>query len=42
MAKGKNLMGQVFVAGKPKKTRQGAGKNSKVSHGRKQPRGQGK
>jgi hypothetical protein len=42
MAKSKSLMGQVFIAGKPKKTRQGNGQHSKPSHGRKQPRGQGK
>jgi len=32
----------VFVLGKPKKTKQGQGSHSKVSHGRKKSRGQGK
>jgi hypothetical protein len=31
-----------YVQAKPKKTRQGQGKNSKPSHRRKQLRGQGK
>lgn len=31
-----------YVQAKPKKTRQGQGKHSKPSHGRKQLRGQGK
>jgi len=38
----KSLSGQNFIEGKPKKTRQGNGKNSKPSHGRKKNRGQGK
>ena len=42
MAKPKGLMGQTFVSGKPKKTRQGNGKNSKPSHRRKMLRGQGR
>jgi len=33
---------KLFVPGKPKKTMQGQGKNSKPNHGRKQTRGQGK
>ncbi len=32
----------VKLENKPKRTRQGAGINSKPSHGRKKPRGQGK
>jgi hypothetical protein len=42
MAKPKSLMGETFIKGKPKKTRQGDGKNSKASHNRKKYRGQGK
>ena len=38
----KSLNGNVFVIGKPKKTRQGNGQHSKPSHGRKLPRGQGR
>jgi hypothetical protein len=33
---------KLFTPGKPKKTRQGDGANSKANHGRKQSRGQGK
>jgi len=33
--------GGGFIAGKPKKTRQGQGLNSKANHGRKKKRGQG-
>jgi hypothetical protein len=33
---------KLFSPGKPKKSRQGQGKNSKANHGRKQWRGQGK
>jgi hypothetical protein len=41
--KSKTALGRVeHRLGKPKKTRQGAGKNSKASHGRKKYRGQGK
>jgi len=42
MAKPKALMGQSFIKGKPKKTRQGNGQHSKPSHNRKKLRGQGK
>ena len=42
MAKPKSLNGQTFIAGKPKKTRQGNGKNSRPRHTRKMLRGQGK
>lgn len=38
----KSLNGDIFVIGKPKKTRQGNGQHSKASHGRKKYRGQGK
>ena len=38
----KSLSGQNFFPNKPKKTRQGNGQHSKVSHGRKKYRGQGK
>lgn len=34
--------GKRLIVGKPKRTRQGDGKNSKPSHGRKPSRGQGK
>ena len=34
--------GGIYVVGKPKKTKQGNGKHSKASHGRKQYKGQGK
>jgi len=41
--KSKTALGRVeHRPGKPKKTRQGAGKNSKASHGRKKYRGQGR
>jgi hypothetical protein len=33
---------KLFSPGRPKKTKQGQGKNSKASHGRKKTRGQGK
>jgi hypothetical protein len=33
---------KLFSPGKPKKTRQGQGHNSKANHARKQLRGQGK
>jgi hypothetical protein len=33
---------KLFTPGKPKKSAQGQGKNSKPSHGRKKMRGQGK
>jgi|TARA_Y100000015_G_scaffold42038_1_gene48948 hypothetical protein len=33
--------GDTFKSGKPKKTRQGQGVNSKPNHGRKKTRGQG-
>ncbi len=38
----KSLNGDIFVVGKPKKTRQGNGQHSKASHGRKKYKGQGK
>ena len=38
----KSLSGQNFVPSKPKKTRQGNGRFSKVSHNKKKYRGQGK
>ena len=38
----KTLNGNIFVVGKPKKTRQGNGQHSKASHGRKKYKGQGK
>ena len=38
----KSLNGDMFVVGKPKKTRQGNGQHSKASHGRKKYKGQGK
>jgi hypothetical protein len=34
--------GGGYVVASPKKTRQGQGKHSKINHGRKQSRGQGK
>jgi len=40
MSKPKEGINKIFS--KPKKTRQGEGKHSKVSHGRKKSRGQGK
>jgi hypothetical protein len=41
--KSKTALGRVeHRAGKPKKTRQGAGQHSKPSHGRKRYRGQGR
>ena len=33
---------KLFTPGKPKRTTQGQGKNSRSNHGRKQLRGQGK
>jgi len=33
---------KLFTPGKPKRTTQGQGKNSRANHGRKQLRGQGK
>jgi len=33
---------KLFTPGKPKRSAQGQGKNSKPNHGRKQTRGQGK
>ena len=42
MAKPSGASEVDFIKGKPKKTRQGNGKHSKPSHGRKLPRGQGK
>ena len=38
----KSLNGNVFVVGKPKRTRQGNGTNSIPKKGRKKYRGQGK
>ena len=38
----KTLNGNVFVVGKPKRTRQGAGKNSRPKKGKKRYRGQGR
>ncbi len=38
----KTVGGQLFVVGRPKKSRQGNGQHSKPSHGRKKYRGQGK
>jgi hypothetical protein len=39
----KNISGgKLLIAGKPKRTHQGNGRNSKSSHGRKKLRGQGK
>ena len=41
--KSKTSLGRVeHKAGRPKKTRQGAGQHSKASHGRKKYRGQGR
>ena len=41
--KSKTALGRVaHKAGKPKKTRQGQGKNSVPNHGRKKTRGQGR
>ena len=42
MAKPSGASEVDFVKGKPKKTRQGNGKHSKPSHGRKPLKGQGK
>ena len=42
MAKAKSLMGQNFIEGKPKKTRQGSGRNSVPKRGKKRYRGQGR
>ena len=38
----KSPTGSTHIEGKPKRTRQGNGRNSKSSHGRKLLRGQGK
>jgi len=38
----KSLTGDTFVQGKPKKTRQGNGQQSRPKKGRKKYRGQGK
>ena len=38
----KTLNGTVRIESKPKRTKQGNGRNSKASHGRKLSRGQGK
>ena len=38
----KSLNGQTFVVGKPKRTKQGNGTNSRPKKGRKKYRGQGK
>ena len=38
----KSLNGDTFVQGKPKKTRQGNGQQSRPKKGRKKYRGQGK
>ena len=41
--KSKTALGRVqFRQNPPKRTRQGAGRNSKASHGRKKYRGQGR
>ena len=40
--KSKTLSGQDFVPAKPKKTRQGASKNSRPKHNSKRYRGQGR
>lgn len=43
MAQGKkSFNGTVRIESKPKKSRQGNGRNSKASHGRKKLRGQGR
>jgi hypothetical protein len=41
-AKSRTVLGKDFIKGKPKKTRQGSGKNSRPNHGRKLRRGQGR
>jgi hypothetical protein len=38
----KSPTGAIRIESKPKKTKQGNGRNSKASHGRKLSRGQGK
>jgi len=38
----KSLTGAIRIESKPKTTKQGNGRNSKPSHGRKLSRGQGK
>ena len=38
----KSLSGNTFVAGKPKRTKQGNGQHSRPKKGRKKYRGQGK
>jgi hypothetical protein len=38
----KTLNGTIHLESKPKRTKQGNGRNSKASHGRKKLRGQGK
>jgi hypothetical protein len=40
--KSRTVLGKDFVKGKPKKSRQGNGKNSKPRHNKKMYRGQGK
>ena len=42
MAKSKSLMGNDFIQGKPKKTRQGSGRHSLPKKGKKRYRGQGR
>lgn len=41
-AKSRTILGKDFVQGKPKKSRQGNGKNSKPRQNKKKYRGQGK
>jgi len=41
-AKSRTVLGKQFVKGKPKKSRQGNGSNSKPRHNKKMYRGQGK
>ena len=42
MAKPKSLMGNDFIQGKPKRTRQGSGRHSLPKKGKKRYRGQGR
>ncbi len=42
MAKSKSLMGNDFIQGKPKRTRQGSGRHSLPKKGKKRYRGQGR
>ena len=38
----KSLNGNVFIVGKPKRTKQGSGKHSRPKKGKKRYRGQGR